>query len=60
MTNPLIATAAPAMAQPVRAPPKDLSPTEAEVWPFPPPDPRTWWEDKRPVPPEAAGSVPES
>jgi hypothetical protein len=50
----LVAVAAPASAQPVRPPPKDLLPAEAEIWPFPPPDPKSWWEDKRPVPPEAA------
>ena len=50
----LIAAAGPALAQPVRAPPKGLPAAEADIWPFPPPDPKTWWEDKRPVPPEAA------
>jgi len=29
-----------------------LPPAEAEIWPFPPPDPKTWWEEKRPVVPE--------
>ena len=42
------------LAQPVRAPPKGLPPAEAEIWPFPPPDPKAWWEDKRPVTPETA------
>ncbi|MFL5295850.1 MAG: hypothetical protein ACJ798_05655 [Phenylobacterium sp.] len=58
----LIALAAPAQAQflrrapagPVKPPPKDLPPAEAEIWPFPPPDPKAWWNDKRPVPAEAA------
>ena len=29
-------------------PPEGTPPYEAEVWPFPPPDPASWWEDKRP------------
>lgn len=37
-----------------RAPPPDLPPAEAAVWPFPAPDPRTWWDDKRPKAAEAA------
>ncbi|WP_293378611.1 hypothetical protein [Phenylobacterium sp. SCN 70-31] len=45
---------APALPEGPRPPPDDLSPAEAEVWPFPAPDPQTWWTDKRPVPPEAA------
>lgn len=36
------------------APPPDLPPQEAAIWPFPPPDPMSWWEDKRPEPAEAA------
>ncbi|MDE2486753.1 MAG: hypothetical protein KGO51_05085 [Alphaproteobacteria bacterium] len=39
---------------PVAAPPTNLSPDAAEIWPFPEPDPRTWWTDKRPRLPEAA------
>jgi hypothetical protein len=39
---------------PVAAPPPNLPPAEAEIWPYPPPDPKGWWEDKRPKPPEAA------
>jgi hypothetical protein len=50
----LIAVAGAAAAQPVKPPPKGLPPAEAEIWPFPPPDPKGWWEDKRPLPPEAA------
>jgi hypothetical protein len=50
----LIAAAGAAHAQPVRAPPKGLPPAEADIWPFPPPDPKGWWDDKRPVAPEAA------
>ncbi|MGA0607505.1 hypothetical protein ACO2Q0_16055 [Phenylobacterium sp. VNQ135] len=29
-------------------PPKDATPYEAEVWPFPAPDPKAWWDDKWP------------
>lgn len=39
---------------PLPAPPKNLPPAEAEIWPFPPPDPKTWWDDKRLPTPEAA------
>lgn len=35
-------------------PPPGTPPYEAEVWPFPPPDPQTWWEDKWPKPGEEA------
>jgi hypothetical protein len=34
--------------------PKDLPPSEAEIWPYPAPDPQTWWDDPRPKAPEAA------
>lgn len=37
-----------------RGPPPGLTPYEAAVWPFPPPDPKGWWDDKRPKPDEAA------
>ncbi|MFI4963809.1 MAG: hypothetical protein ACHP9T_00440 [Caulobacterales bacterium] len=50
----LIAAAGAAGAQPVRPPPKDLPPAQADIWPFPPPDPRAWWDEKRPAPPDAA------
>jgi hypothetical protein len=50
----LLAAAGAAQAQPVKAPPKGLPPAQAETWPYPPPDPKGWWEDKRPLPPEAA------
>ncbi|RAK58647.1 hypothetical protein DJ021_01960 [Phenylobacterium hankyongense] len=56
--------AAPAQAQLLRrapppagglpAPPPGLAAQEAEIWPFPAPDPRTWWDDKWPAAPEAA------
>ncbi|MFC3070815.1 hypothetical protein [Phenylobacterium soli] len=45
---------APAGQVPVAAPPADLPPAEADIWPYPPPDPKSWWEDKRPKPAEAA------
>jgi hypothetical protein len=44
-------------AQPVKPPPKDLSPQDAEIWPFPAPDPRAWWDEKRPLAPEAANPL---
>jgi hypothetical protein len=51
----LIATAAGVgHAQGVRPAPRGLPPGEAEIWPFPPPDPKAWWEDKRPIVPETA------
>jgi hypothetical protein len=55
----LAALAAPANAQflarPAAAgPPPGTSPYEAEIWPYPPPDPKTWWTEPRPKPPEAA------
>jgi hypothetical protein len=50
----LTAAASPVHAQPVHAPPKTLPAAEAEIWPFPPPDPKAWWADKRPEAPESA------
>jgi len=53
-------TAQPAQAQllgrkPAQAgPPPGTPPAEAEIWPFPPPDPQTWWDDKWPKGDEAA------
>jgi hypothetical protein len=41
-------------AGPVVPPPKGTPPAEAEIWPFPPPDPKAWWDDKRPAAPEAS------
>lgn len=38
----------------VIGPPPGTPPAEAEVWPFPAPDPKSWWEDKRLPPSEAA------
>lgn len=35
-------------------PPPGASPLEAEIWPFPAPDPKSWWDEKRPKPDEAA------
>jgi len=31
----------------VIGPPPEATPAEAEVWPFPAPEPKTWWDDKR-------------
>lgn len=45
---------APAGGPPVAAPPADLPPAEADIWPWPEPDPHSWWDDKRPQAPEAA------
>jgi len=42
----------PKAAQP-GAPP-GTPPAEAEIWPFPPPDPQSWWDDKWPAEDEAA------
>ncbi|HEX3363471.1 hypothetical protein [Phenylobacterium sp.] len=44
-------------AQPVKPPPKGLPPQDAEIWPFPPPDPQAWWDEKRPLAPEAANPL---
>jgi len=41
-------------AAPVKPPPPGTPSAEAEIWPFPPPDPKDWWEEKRPLPSEAA------
>lgn len=55
-----LALAAPAEAQFGRGkpapggPPPGTPPWEAEIWPFPAPDPKSWWDDKRPPPGEAA------
>lgn len=51
---------APAHGQLIKLKPKDAGPPpgtpplEAEIWPFPAPDPKTWWDDKRPKPDPAA------
>lgn len=45
---------APAGAPPVAAPPPGLPPAQAEIWPYPPPDPKGWWDDAWPKAPEAA------
>jgi len=45
---------APAGAPPVAPPPPGLPAAEAEIWPYPPPDPHSWWDEKRPDAPEAA------
>lgn len=55
----LAALSAPAQAQFLArrspsGPPPGAPASEAEIWPFPPPDPQSWWDEKRPRPPEAA------
>ena len=60
----MLAAALPAQAQfgarrvvppgPVKPPPPGTPPAEAEIWPFPAPNPKDWWEEKRPLPSEAA------
>jgi hypothetical protein len=45
---------APAASPPVAPAPANLPPGEAEIWPYPPPDPKSWWDDKWPKAPEAA------
>jgi hypothetical protein len=35
-------------------PPPGTPPSQAEIWPLPPPDPQSWWDEKRPAAPEAA------
>jgi hypothetical protein len=39
---------------PVAAAPPNLPPVEAEIWPYPPPNPKSWWDDTWPKTPEAA------
>jgi len=39
---------------PVAAPPPNLPPAEADIWPYPPPDPKSWWTDTWLKTPEAA------
>jgi len=39
---------------PVKPAPADLPPAEAEIWPFPAPDPQSWWTDDRLKAPDAA------
>jgi hypothetical protein len=41
-------------AVPVKPAPENLPPAEAEIWPFPAPDPHSWWEENWPKAPEAA------
>jgi len=45
---------APAGAPPVSPPPAGLPPAEEEIWPYPPPDPKSWWDDAWPKAPDAA------
>jgi hypothetical protein len=39
---------------PPQGPPPNASPAEAAVWPYPVPDPKTWWEEDWPKAPETA------
>jgi hypothetical protein len=39
---------------PVATPPANLPPAQAEIWPYPPPDPKSWWNDAWLKTPEAA------
>jgi len=61
----IAALAAPAQAQlfrrapppgvaPVRPPPENLPPAGAEIWPFPEPDPKSWWDEDWPKAADAA------
>ncbi len=38
----------------VGAAPAGTPPAEAAIWPYPAPDPKSWWDDDWPKPPEAA------
>jgi hypothetical protein len=52
----VLALASPASAQLFRRPPPP-PPAQAapsDIWPFPPPDAKTWWDETRLKPPEAA------
>jgi len=39
---------------PVATAPANLPPAQAEIWPYPPPDPKSWWNDPWLKTPEAA------
>jgi hypothetical protein len=60
LTLAVLALAQPAGAQgfgrraPSPGPPPGEPAINAEIWPFPPPDPKSWWDEKRPKPSEAA------
>jgi hypothetical protein len=43
-----------ALRDPLAGPPPGTPPAEAQIWPFPPPDPKSWWDEDRPKPAEAA------
>jgi hypothetical protein len=44
----------PLKKKPPPGPPKDASPLQQEIWPYPEPDPQSWWDEKRLKIPEAA------
>lgn len=46
----LLCLAAPALAQT----PQSVAAPSTDEWPWPPPDPKTWWDDQWPGPPESA------
>jgi hypothetical protein len=50
----LLAPAAQAAPRGKPAAPEGLSPAAAAIWPWPEPDPKSWWDEERPKPPEAA------
>ena len=41
-------------ADTLTGPPPGTPPAEAQIWPFPPPDPKAWWDEKWPKAPQAA------
>jgi hypothetical protein len=57
-----VASPAPAQVSPFRRTPPQVigeappgtPPAEAAIWPYPAPDPKSWWDDEWPKPPEAA------
>jgi hypothetical protein len=40
--------------RPLPRTPENLTPAEAAIWPYPAPDPQSWWDEPRPKAPEAA------
>jgi len=55
----LAVVSSPAQAQFIfgRKPPPPATPTDESIWPYPNPDPQSWWDEKRPEPPEAANPL---
>lgn len=53
----LAVVSSPAQAQFIfgrKPPPAPAAPPDEPIWPYPNPDPQSWWDEKRPDPPEAA------